>query len=236
MRQRAHRTTEPIKSESDINALKGYFWNKNLRDYALFVFMLNTGRRISDTLSLDVGDVACMKGGKFCMKDRVQLYEQKTGKYADFPLNDVARRAVSKYLHGRKRRLPKDESMAEFLREPLFKSQKPRRNGEKRLRTYSACRIMKQAARACGIDIYIGTHSLRKTFGYSAHSAGKDIADIQAVFNHSSQAVTLRYIGITQEDIDDVYFAVGEGNQTFRENRRLRRKRKKRKAGYTLQR
>ena len=234
MKKRGHRTTEPIKKESDINALKSYFWNNNLRDYALFVFMLNTGRRISDTLSLNVSDVAYMKDGKFSIRYRLKLHEQKTGKFADFPLNDVARRALSKYLHSRKRKMPKNQSIAEFMKEPLFLSQKPRRNGEKRLRTYSACRIIQKAARECGLDIYIGTHSLRKTFGYSAYNAGKDISDIQAVFNHSSQSITLRYIGITQEDIDDVFYTVGDVYSKIGDFWQGGRKRYKRKARCSL--
>ena len=43
----------------------------------------------------------------------------------------------------------------------------------------------------------IGTHTLRKTFGYHAYNNGYDITLIQKLFNHSSQSVTLRYIGIT---------------------------------------
>ncbi|WP_419865699.1 tyrosine-type recombinase/integrase [Bacillus dakarensis] len=50
----------------------------------------------------------------------------------------------------------------------------------------------------------IGTHSLRKTFGYFAYQQGIDLAMIQKLLNHSSQAETLRYIGITQEQMDEV--------------------------------
>lgn len=51
----------------------------------------------------------------------------------------------------------------------------------------------------------IGTHTLRKTFGYHAYKNGVDLSLLMRIFNHSSQAVTLRYIGITQDQIDDVY-------------------------------
>ena len=55
-----------------------------------------------------------------------------------------------------------------------------------------------------------GTHSLRKCFGY--HTYINNVKDnpmiletLQRMLNHSSQSITLRYIGITKEVITDVY-------------------------------
>jgi len=49
-----------------------------------------------------------------------------------------------------------------------------------------------------GLD-EVGTHTMRKTFGYWHYKEFGDVADLQQLFNHSSQSVTLRYIGIAQE-------------------------------------
>jgi len=46
------------------------------------------------------------------------------------------------------------------------------------------------------------THSLRKTFGYHQIKRGTNITLLMNMFNHSSEIVTLRYIGITQDDMD----------------------------------
>ena len=46
---------------------------------------------------------------------------------------------------------------------------------------------------------------MRKTFGYHAYKKGMDITVIQKLLNHSSTAVTLSYIGITRDDLDNVY-------------------------------
>ena len=54
-------------------------------------------------------------------------------------------------------------------------------------------------------------HSLRKTFGYQAYKQGIDITLLNSLFQHSSQAVTLRYIDITQENINDVYKKINLG-------------------------
>lgn len=48
----------------------------------------------------------------------------------------------------------------------------------------------------------IGTHTLRKTFGYHMYMQTKNIALLMEIFNHSSERVTLRYIGVNQDAID----------------------------------
>nr|WP_231690017.1 tyrosine-type recombinase/integrase [Cytobacillus solani] len=49
----------------------------------------------------------------------------------------------------------------------------------------------------------MGTHTLRKTFGYHFYQKYKDVAVLQQIFNHSSPAVTMRYIGINQDIMDE---------------------------------
>lgn len=51
----------------------------------------------------------------------------------------------------------------------------------------------------------IGTHTLRKTFGYHHYEKFKDVVMLQKIFNHSSTEITLRYIGIEQDEIDESY-------------------------------
>ena len=51
----------------------------------------------------------------------------------------------------------------------------------------------------------VGTHSLRKTFGYNYYNKTKNIAVLQNIFNHSEPSITLRYIGINQDTISDAY-------------------------------
>lgn len=59
-----------------------------------------------------------------------------------------------------------------------------------------------------GITDQIGTHTLRKTFGYWVYKEGKDITLIQKLLNHASPSITLAYIGITQDELDDVYLSL----------------------------
>jgi integrase len=48
----------------------------------------------------------------------------------------------------------------------------------------------------------IGTHTLRKTFGYHFYQRTKDVAMLQQIFGHSASSITLRYIGINDDMMD----------------------------------
>ena len=164
------------------------------RNYCLFVLGINSGLRIGDLLALHVGDVLENKK----VKDRIEVQEIKTEKNKNFPLSDTAKKAIREHLEDRFGKL----SLAK-LNEPLFLSKK----GGPLQRT-QAWRILNQAARMVGIKDRIGTHTLRKTFGYFAHQMGMDITVSQKLLNHSSPSVTLAYIGITQDDLDTVYLTL----------------------------
>ena len=202
-----NRTTQPIRSQADRDAMASYFWNKNLRDYALFIFGIYTGRRISDLVKLNVNDVAYInRRGQFCINERLRIQEKKTGKFIDLAIHSRARRALGKYL---KQRRKKSESLGAILNEPLFKSRQARKNdGQHRITRRHARRILTRAAEACNLSYKIGTHSLRKTFGYMLYQSNTSIELIQKLLNHSSPAITLAYIGITQDDMDDAVLSL----------------------------
>ena len=207
MRPKANKTTQPIRSQSDRDALASYFWHHSLRDYALFKFGIYTGRRIVDLVRLDVRDVAYIdRRCRFTSVDRLKIQEKKTGKFIDLIRRPAARRALSKYLKQRRKAAP---SMGAILNEPLFWSQKPRKSdGQHRITQQHAWRVLNTAARACGLNYKIGTHSLRKTFGYQLYQNNVSIELIQRLLNHSSPDITLAYIGITQDDMDEAILSL----------------------------
>lgn len=183
---------QPIRDKKMIQRMKAILKSRNCRDYALFTLGINSGLRISDLLSLKVSDVL---DGKGKLKDRITLREKKTGKTKDFPVGETAKRALKEYLS--EKNLDKEDY--------LFPSRK-RGNGP--ISRVQAYRILNEAARLAGIEERIGTHTLRKTFGYHAYKMGLDLSVIQKLMNHSSPAVTLAYIGITQDDLDNVYMSL----------------------------
>ncbi|GHS90755.1 site-specific integrase [Synergistales bacterium] len=202
-----NKTTQPIRSQSDRDAISGYFWRNNYRDYALFVFGIYTGRRITDLIKLNVRDVAYIDSKhRFCIVERLKITEKKTGKFVDLILHPSARRALSKYL---KTRIKGSPSMGALLNEPLFKSRQLRTSdGQRRITQQHAWRILSHAAKVCGFNYKIGTHSLRKTFGYMLYQNNTSIELIQKLLNHSSPAVTLAYIGITRDDMDEAILSI----------------------------
>ena len=71
-------------------------------------------------------------------------------------------------------------------------------------------RIMRQVGKELDLPVQLGSHSCRKTFGYqfiaSHPNDVKALAWLQHSLNHSSQAITLRYIGL-DEEVDDEYYS-----------------------------
>ena len=179
-------TVEPIRNERVItqikNRLKG---EEKWRDLALFVCGLNFALRVSDLLRLRVSDVRDIDGG---IKESFSLRERKTNKEKTVAINDGAKGSLEVYF---------THIQAE-QHEPLFKNPLT----GKSLHRTQVYRLLNQWCWDSGLkDVAIGTHSFRKSFGYAAFRRGVPIELLQKKFGHSSPATTLRYVGITQDDI-----------------------------------
>ena len=185
---------EPIKDLGKIEALKAILRatpEYGLRDEALFVTGINTALRVSDLLQLTVGDVLDNTGA---FQEFITLKEKKTGKNKTFPLNDSIKKSLKAYLDSRGKADPD---------EPLFMG---KTGGS--LTRVRAWQILNAAAQKIGLK-HIGTHTLRKTFGYHAFQRSKgNIALVQKLLNHSSSGDTLRYIGIDQEEMNNTYLGL----------------------------
>ena len=70
---------EPIRKKSDILKIEKALESSNYRDLVIFTLGINCGLRISDILNLNVSDVKNLS--------TIRLYEQKTGKYKEIPIN-----------------------------------------------------------------------------------------------------------------------------------------------------
>lgn len=183
---------EPIRSSKKIQDLKKYLLGTgSMRNYALIVLGLNSALRISDILKLKWKDVYDFEEEKF--KPHVLLVEQKTGKDKKFLLN---RNAAEGLL-----RLKKQLGHINTL-DYIFLS---RQGQNTAITRHMAIRVIKESCAAVGIKENVGCHSLRKTFGYHSWKKGVPLPVLMELYNHSNQAVTKLYLGISQDDIDDVY-------------------------------
>jgi len=175
--------------------MKREFRRRNVRDWAWFVLGLNTGLRISDILSLRVRDVINPRAARLSIARRVVLKERKTGKARNIPLNSSARSALAEYL--RETKLPEHSH--------LFPSREGKALGGRPISRDMAYKIIRGVAQAAGIFVQVGTHTMRKTWGYTLYQSGEDLARIQRAMNHRDGQTTLIYIGITQDQVDRLY-------------------------------
>lgn len=172
-------TVEPIRDLKKLECMRSWLLKHgHYRDYLLFVLGTNTGLRVSDLLNLRVGDVK---------EGYIRLREKKTRKARKHTLSPQLAEMIREYIHGK----ADNEYLFPSLRSP-----------DRPLDRHQAYRIINKAARACGVTERIGTHTLRKTFGYHFYKRYGDVALLQEIFNHSSPSTTLRYIGINQDEID----------------------------------
>lgn len=173
-------TVEPIRNLEHLQKLEEYLAKKSKRDLLLFTIGTNCGLRISDIVALNVGDVR--------NKSHIRIVEKKTGKYKSFPINSKLKPMFEEYTKGKR----SDEA--------LFKTR-----FQNRMDRFTAYRIIRKSCKLAGLPEKVGTHTMRKTFGYHHYQKFKDVAILQKIFNHSSPQVTLRYIGIEQDQIDESY-------------------------------
>jgi integrase len=180
---------EPVRNKRKVRELTEYYLNKGqLRNHVLMVLSVYTALRVSDLLSLCWLDVYDFDRKR--VRDRIQLTEQKTGKSKIIALNKHAVQALSLFAS------QKD------IRPDMFVVENKRTH--RAISRVHAYRLVRAAADALEMG-RVSCHSLRKTFGYHAWKSGVPAAVIMEIYNHSSFAVTRRYLGITQDDKDEVY-------------------------------
>ena len=148
---------EPIRDKKKIDALKVYLKGKSLRDHALFVVGINVALRISDLLTLTWKDV--LNANKRDFKS-IKLIEGKTEKKREIQLNKTSQKALKDLLN----------SLDTYgMDDYVFKS----REGENSpLTRQQSLNILKDASTAVGVKENVGTHTLRKTWGYHAWKNG----------------------------------------------------------------
>lgn len=164
---------QPIREQEKIEQIQAVLKEQSIRDWLLFTIGINSGLHLSDLLSLKVSDV----------KDRseVSIKEEKTGKVKTFQLSPQLKAYIEEYIQY----MDVDAY--------LFPSQRTG-NPIKRIRVY---RILNEAAKQVGLND-IGTHTLRKTYGYHYYLRTKNVSVLRDLFNQSAPSVTLKYIGVRE--------------------------------------
>lgn len=170
---------EPIRDPETVKDIGEYLKDKDEKLFVMYSIGIYSGLRISDILSLKTRDV---KG-----KAEIKLREKKTGKERLFPINAELAHIFESYC--------KDRKPWEYLIPSTHRPAAP-------ISREYAYRVIREAGQHFGLD-HLGTHTLRKTFGYHFYLQTKDIVLLMRILNHNDQSKTLRYIGIEQNTIND---------------------------------
>ncbi|MED1512852.1 tyrosine-type recombinase/integrase [Bacillus proteolyticus] len=174
---------QPIRSKEQIEDMKWALKRHcSERDYILFMIGINTGLRVSDLLQLETHMILKLKRKR---RKELKIKEGKTKKERIVNLTSIFAE-VYQY--------------AQTIENTwLF----PSRKGEQPISKIQAYRQLQKARDFAGVES-IGTHTMRKTFGYWFYKQTKDVAMLQEILNHSTPQITLKYIGINKEEKDNV--------------------------------
>ena len=173
---------DPIRKIKDIKAISK-ITQDNPRDHLLFIMGINNGLRACDLIKLKVKDVRNMRVG-----DALTIKESKTGKDNILVINKTVHRALRNFLD----RVQLDDDSF------IFASRK----GNGHIQSQAVSKLVKKWTRAINLKGNFGAHTLRKTWGYiqrTMHGVGFEI--ICKRYNHSSPAITMRYLGIQDKEV-----------------------------------
>ena len=147
--------------------------------------------KIGVNLSLRISDLLKLEYENLNIPERsLRLIESKTKKSKTIRLNEAAIKVIEKR---------KADNPADIW---LFQVNSNRAKN-KPISRVSVSRVFKEAGEVVGLTI--GTHSMRKSRGMAMYSEGVPIEKIAKVLNHSNTSSTLRYLGITNQEVLDTY-------------------------------
>ncbi len=184
---------EPIRDKRKITAIKNMLKGANKwRDYTLFTLGMNFGLRIGDLLRLQVKDIIDSSGN---IKETFEIVEQKTDKRNVIRINEPAEETLDLLFT--------NTNIIDSKNNYLIYNTRDKSKSISRVQAY---KLVRKWCQEVGLtDLDVGTHTLRKTWGYHAHKAGVSIETIQAKFKHNSTSTTRKYLGIEQKDVNAAY-------------------------------
>lgn len=158
-----------------------------LRDKAMLEFLYATGMRVSELIGLNTTDLHIEHGYLRCIG--------KGSKERIIPLGRKAIAAVNTYLAKGRIRLVKD-----YGEQALFVN-----NHGKRLTRQGVWKLIKQYAKAAGIEKPLTPHTMRHSFATHLLENGADLRAVQELLGHADVTTTEIYTHITEQRIKAVY-------------------------------
>ena len=195
-------SVKPIKDPDKIREIREQLaretdWHGE-RMFLLFEIGINTGLRISDMIRLRK---------KHVCGEWIETVEQKTGKVTRIPLNVNIRQIIQDRC-----RDMDPEQLLFPSRILIGSTNDPTMRPITRRTAYNDIRAI---ADRFNLGDGIGCHTLRKTFGYWHYKQNRDLEILRQWFNHASQAVTLRYIGMDEEEKKKSVYGFNPGGARY---------------------
>ena len=184
--------TRPLDNDEIRRVSAAFTGMYEVRNRVLFMLGVSTGGRISELLSLRVGDVyqnkkpvtdllygkAIVKGGEVSRS---------------VPVNADGRRAITEIVDWHRE---KYRSIA--ATRPLFPSR--HNSGTVPMHRQTAHAILKNAFMEAGLNGKLATHSLRKSFAQRLYDKTGDIYLVQELLGHRNISTTQKYLGVNYAD------------------------------------
>lgn len=185
---------EGFDNKEDLEIFENRLKEKNEVFYLIWKVGVNLALRVSDVLKITVEEAKeYVKTGIYKARDK------KTKKHNLVKINNNTLKAFQRALEIR------DYSKVSRENKYLFVGQGNRvSNSLTSISRQAVDKYFKKAADDENLKIQIGTHTMRKTWGRLAYKKGYRVEEIMKRLNHSSEGITLIYLGITNKHIDDI--------------------------------
>ena len=181
-------STQPIRDKKKVIELSEYYFNLGeMRNYVLIEVGLYTALRIGDILRITWDDVYDFEKERFLAN--LDITEEKTNKSKIVALHKNVINALTAYSYAAAPGMP-------LIINP---------DSGEAISRIQAYRLVRDAGIGINLDMRISCHTLRKTFGYHAWKDGVPPVVLMEIFNHSSYEITRRYLGVAQDDKNEVY-------------------------------
>lgn len=189
---------EKVIKVFDKHIRESYGYDKKIawRNKLMFVIGINVGIRASDMRELK-WSFFFVESERFRKEYKIQPKKtQKYNKFVTLRFNDTVKKVIKQYTS-----LYPIENMDDYI---FFSAEADTPITRERM-----WQVIKRTCKEAGIEQNIGTHTMRKTFCYWAWHKAEDkqkaLVILQHLLNHSNQRTTMKYIGIMDDEIEEMY-------------------------------
>lgn len=185
--------TRPLDNNEIRRVSRCFTGTFEARNRGLFMLGVSTGGRISELLSLTLGDVYQNRAAVTDL-----LFEKSIVKGDEVsravPVNTDGRQAIADLITWHRKRYRTIRA-----NRPLFPSRNGR--GSQHMSRRTAHDVLKATFEAAGLNGHLATHSLRKSFAQRLYEKTNDIFAVQEMLGHKNVATTQKYLGVNYASV-----------------------------------